>query len=70
MNGDVEKQRHGENWRVAFLVSILFSILSLLGLFFVYKRDSVAFLIETGADREEIMKSIVDSVDMTKWEDD
>ena len=49
LNGSTSKERHGENWRLIYLFPIPFSIISLIGFFTVYKRDSPTFLIEKGA---------------------
>lgn len=65
-NGDEEEQRkHGSNWRVVFLIPIPFSVVSIIGLIVMYKRDSPTYLIETGAAEEEIMASIIDHVDIS-----
>ena len=49
LNGDKQREEHGENWRVIFLLPIPFSVVSIIGLIVIYKRDSPTYLIETGA---------------------
>lgn len=51
-----------------FLLPIPFSIISLVGLFTIYPRDSAAFLIETGEDAEEVMKAATSVVDIKDME--
>jgi MFS family permease len=64
MNGTIEHERlDGYMWKLVFLFPIPFSLISILGFFTIYPRDSAAFLIETGGDAEEVMEAAMCMMD-------